>query len=127
MTDAIQTDRQPDNINVLGYRGGHNLLGVGECLVDDLEARIPRPDGDLLGAIGMAVEARLTDEEPERSTACGGEFRTRAETRAIDVRSEEELESTASRIPPTPPSHRYPSAPDTHRRTAEVLKPTLQW
>ena len=76
-------DRQPDNINVLGYRGGHNLLGgEANALVDDLEARIPRPYGDLLGAIGMAVEARLTDEEPERSTACGGEFvNSRRDTR----------------------------------------------
>ncbi len=50
-------DRQPDNINVLGYRGGHNLLGgEANALVDDLEARIPRPYGDQTRAIDVRSE-----------------------------------------------------------------------
>ena len=32
-------------------------------LIDDVHAYVPRPHGDLLGAVGMAVEPRFADEE----------------------------------------------------------------
>ena len=37
-----------------------------DALVDDLEAGVARGDGDLLGAVGVAVEAGLGHEEPRR-------------------------------------------------------------
>ena len=52
-------DREPDAVHVLGHRGGHDLLRrQPDALVDHLEARVPGADGDLLGAVGVPVEAR---------------------------------------------------------------------
>ena len=59
-------DREPDDVDVLGHGGGDDLLGrQADALVDDLEAGVAGADGDLLGAVGVPVEARLADEEPQ--------------------------------------------------------------
>ena len=57
---------RPDAVHVLGDRGGDDLLGrEPDALVDDLEPGVARPHGDLLGAVGVPVEARLADEQPQ--------------------------------------------------------------
>ena len=59
-------DRDADEVNVLGDRGRDDLLGrQPDALVDDLEAGVAGAHGDLLGAVGVPVEARLADEQPQ--------------------------------------------------------------
>lgn len=53
-------------MHVLGERGGHDLFGrEPDALVDHLEPGVAGPYGDLLGAVGVSVEARLADQEAE--------------------------------------------------------------
>ena len=59
-------DREPDAVHVLGHGGGDDLLGrQPDALVDHLEAGVAGPDRDLLGAVGVAVEAGLADQQPQ--------------------------------------------------------------
>ncbi len=59
-------DRQPDAVHVLGHRGGDDLLGrQPDALVDHLEARVAGPHGHLLGTVGVPVQARLADQQPQ--------------------------------------------------------------
>ena len=59
-------DRQPDAVHVLGDGGGDDLLGgQPDALVDHLEARVASAYGDLLGAVGVTVEAGLADQQPQ--------------------------------------------------------------
>ena len=59
-------DRQADDVHVL-LDGGRDDLRRGEpdALVDHLEAGVAGADGDLLGAVGVPVEPRLADQEPQ--------------------------------------------------------------
>src|SRR5690606_41763182 len=41
--------------------------GQACALVDDLPAAIPRPDGDLLGTVGMPVEPGLAHQQLDRT------------------------------------------------------------
>ena len=66
---APRQDRQPDHVDVLVAGDGGDLLGgQADALVDDLEAGVPSGDGDLLGPVGVAVEAGLGDQQPRRPT-----------------------------------------------------------
>ena len=57
-------DRQPDHVDaLLGGRAGDLGRRQADALVDDVHAGVARPDRDLLGAIGVAVEAGLADQE----------------------------------------------------------------
>ena len=59
-------DREPDAVHVLGDGGGDDLLRrQPDALVDDLEAGVACPDGDLLGAVGVPVQAGLADQQPQ--------------------------------------------------------------
>ena len=59
--------READEVDVLVARGGRDLLGrEPDALVDDLHARVARRDRDLLGAVGVAVEPGLADEDADR-------------------------------------------------------------
>ena len=45
-------------------RGAHDFLGgQANALIVDVHAAVARPEGDLFGAVGMAVEPRLADQE----------------------------------------------------------------
>src|SRR5205814_2185734 len=64
-------DGQAHQVDALVRGRTCELLGRHpDALVDDLEARISRAQGDLLGAVRVAVEPRLANEElrapPER-------------------------------------------------------------
>ena len=65
--------READDMNALLEGGLDDLLGrQADAVVDDFEAAIGGAHGDLLGAVGMAVEAGLADEELGLSCrACG--------------------------------------------------------
>ena len=64
---AARQDRQADHVDVLVARRRRDLLGrEADALVDDLHAGVAGGDGDLLGAVGVAVEAGLGHEEPGR-------------------------------------------------------------
>ena len=53
-------------MDVLLRRGVGDLRrGQADALVDHLDAAVPRLDGDLLGAVGMAVQPRLADQHLE--------------------------------------------------------------
>ena len=53
-------------MHVLGHRRGDDLLGrEPDALVDDLEPGVARAYGDLLGAVGVSVQARLADQQPQ--------------------------------------------------------------
>ena len=59
-------DREPDEVDVLGHRGGDDLVGgQPDPLVDDLEAGVAGADGDLLGAVAVSVETRLGDQHAQ--------------------------------------------------------------
>jgi hypothetical protein len=61
-------------------RGVDDLLRrQADALVDDLHARVAGAHGDLLGAVGMAVEAGLADEQLD---APAERFDTRSTSRA---------------------------------------------
>jgi hypothetical protein len=68
-------DREPHAVHVLGHGRGHDLLrGQPDALVDHLEAGVAGSHGDLLGAVGVAVEARLADQQaqPAAELLAGG-------------------------------------------------------
>src|SRR5215207_6016016 len=57
-------DREADHVDILLDRRGDDLLrGQPDPGIDDLHADFPRPQGDLLGAVGVAVEPRLADQD----------------------------------------------------------------
>ena len=113
-------DREPDEVHVLGDRGRDDLLGrQPDALVDDLEAGVAGAHGHLLGAVAVAVEARLADEDAqllaELVTGAGDEVAharegvarlARADTRPSRRRRWERGTRRTARAapPPTPPS-----------------------
>ncbi len=60
-------DRQPDDVYVLLDRGVDDLARrEPDAGVDDLEAGVSGPHRDLLGTVGVAVQAGLADQELQR-------------------------------------------------------------
>ena len=60
-------DREPDHVDVLLHgRAGDLLGGEADALVDDLHAGVARPHRDLLGAVGVPVEAGFAHQDPDR-------------------------------------------------------------
>src|SRR3954451_15140103 len=64
-------DREADDMDALLQRARGDLRRrEADALVDDIHADVAGADGDLLGAVGVPVEARLADEDlqpaPER-------------------------------------------------------------
>ena len=129
---ANRQDRDADEVDVLGDRRRDDL---GRCqadpLVDDLEAGVPGPHGDLLGAVGVTVEPRLADEEPQRLAqlftqgahllADGGELRaggTAGESHRPGTPVGPELAETSRSARPLPVS---PRAGALERGLHEVL------
>ena len=56
----------PTQVHVLGDRGRDDLLRrQPDALVDHLEPGVAGPHGDLLGAVGVAVQAGLADQQPQ--------------------------------------------------------------
>ena len=56
----------PTQCDVLRHGGRDDLRGrQPDALVDHLEAGVAGADGDLLGAVGVAVEAGLADQQPQ--------------------------------------------------------------
>src|SRR5207248_6181254 len=63
-------DRQSDDVDVLVARGSRDLgRAEPDALVDDLYAGVARRDRDLLGAVGVAVEAGFADQQPDGASA----------------------------------------------------------
>ena len=61
---AAAEDGEADHVRALLERAGHDLLGRHtDALVDDLEADVARLEGDLLGSVGVAVEAGLAHQQ----------------------------------------------------------------
>src|SRR5947207_14124711 len=57
---------KPDDVHALLHRGRDDLLGrEPDALVDHLEPGVAGADGDLLGAVGMAVQPRFPDQDPQ--------------------------------------------------------------
>ncbi len=57
-------DRQADHVHVLFRRRRDDRLGgQTDAVIDHLHAGVAGAGGDLLGAVGMAVEARLADQK----------------------------------------------------------------
>ena len=53
-------------MDALVARGLHDLVGgESDSFVHDLHAGVARADGDLLGAVAVAVEAGLADQDLE--------------------------------------------------------------
>jgi hypothetical protein len=51
-------------MGALGLRRVDDLArGQADALIGDVHPAVARAEGDLLGAVGMTVEARLADEE----------------------------------------------------------------
>jgi hypothetical protein len=61
---GAREDREADHVDSLLQRGGGDLRGgQADALVDDVHAHVARAHRDLLGAVGMAVEAGLADQD----------------------------------------------------------------
>ena len=59
-------DRETDTVNVLGHGRGDDLLrGEPDALVDDLETGVPCPDGNLLGAVAVPVQAGFAHQQAQ--------------------------------------------------------------
>ena len=57
-------DRQADHVDALLERRGCDLRGrQADPFIDHVHAGVARTDGDLLGTVGVAVEAGLADED----------------------------------------------------------------
>ena len=57
-------DRQADHVDALLQRRSGDLRGrQADAFVHDVHARVARAHGDLLGAVGVPVQARLADED----------------------------------------------------------------
>src|SRR5262249_50034020 len=68
-------DRQADDVDALIDGCTYDLAGrQANAFIDDLHAGIASADGDLLGAIGMTIEAGLTDEELDTPAEAVGHF-----------------------------------------------------
>src|SRR5579883_1506369 len=66
---AARQDRQADDMHALLECGVDDALGrQPDALVDYFHAAVAGPDGDLLGAVGMAVEAGLADQDLDAPT-----------------------------------------------------------
>jgi len=66
-------DRETDTVNVLGHGRGDDLLrGEPDALVDDLETSVPCPDGNLLGAVAVPVQAGFAHQQAQPPPAQGG-------------------------------------------------------
>ena len=69
---APRQDRDADNIDVLVVRGGRYLIGGQPYpLIDDLEARVTGSHRNLLGTVGVPVEARFGDKQARRPAPDG--------------------------------------------------------
>src|SRR5512135_2152099 len=65
---GAREDREADDVHVLLDRGRRDLLGrLAQPRVDDLHAGVAQRARDDLGAPVVAVEARLGDQDPNRS------------------------------------------------------------
>ena len=65
-TCAARQDREADHVHALLERGVDDCAGrQADALVDHLHAAVAGAHGDLLGAVGMAVEAGLADQDLE--------------------------------------------------------------
>ena len=66
---------RPMTCDALVDRGAHDLRRrQADALVDDFHADVAGAHGDLLGAVGVAVEARLADQELEAPAELGGQL-----------------------------------------------------
>ena len=65
-------DGEANEVDVLVDGGADDLLGrEADALVDDLHAEVAGADGDLLGTVGVAVQAGLADEDADLATDLG--------------------------------------------------------
>jgi hypothetical protein len=105
---------RPTTMHAFLQRGVDDLgRRQADALVDDLHAGIAGAHGDLLGAVGMAVEARLADEEFDAAAELPS---TRA--RHLAHGFEIALPSRAAR--PTPVGARY--SPKTSRSVGPIRR-----
>ena len=109
--------READEVDVFVACGGRDLLGrQPDALVDDLHARVARRDRDLLGAVGVAVEPGLADQDPDRAAE-------RLRPRPAPARAPRPSPRPTARVhPPTPVGARY--SPNTSR-SAPAHSPTV--
>src|SRR5439155_1350088 len=67
-TAGAAEDREPDHVDALLQGAGGDLRRrQPDAVVDDVHAGVARADCDLLGAVGVAVEPGLADEDLERA------------------------------------------------------------
>ena len=71
---GAREDGEADDVDVLVPGRRHDLRrGQPDALVDDLEAGVAGGHGDLLGPVGVAVEAGLGHEQPGRAPGALGQ------------------------------------------------------
>ena len=68
-------DTQTDQMHAFITHAGDDLLRrQTNTLIHDFHARVATPDSDLLGTVGVSVQARLSDQHLERPAKRGGTF-----------------------------------------------------
>jgi hypothetical protein len=71
---GARQDGEPDDVDVLVPGGRHDLgRGQPDALVDDLEPGVAGGHGDLLGPVGVPVEARLGHQQAGRAARALGQ------------------------------------------------------
>ncbi len=72
---AAGEDREANEGDFFLFRGGHDFFrGEADAVIGDVKPAIGGAHGDLLGAVGMAVEAGLGHEEFGSQPKFKGEF-----------------------------------------------------
>ena len=72
---GARQDRDADHVDVLVPGHGRDLgRRLADALVDDLEAGVAGGHRDLLGAVGVAVEAGLGHQQLGRAAERGGQL-----------------------------------------------------
>ena len=113
-------DRQAHAVHVLGHRRGRDLRrGEPDAGVDHLEPGVAGPDGDLLDAVGVPVEAGLAQQQAQPARPDLGRGGV---CRLADRGEREPAAAAAAENAPTPVGARY--SPNTSR-SAKAHSPVV--
>ena len=108
---------RPTTCTLSSTRGAHDLRRrQADAFVDDLHAAVAGAHGDLLGAVGVAVEARLADQELDAAAELG---RDALRPRRAPRRAPRRRAPTATA--PTPVGARYSP------KTSRSARPIRRW
>ena len=113
-------DRKPDHMDAFSAAAATIASGgEADAVINDVHAGIAGAHGDLLGAVGMAVEARLADQEFEPAAEL-------LRYPSTSARRSSRPSASLRMAVPTPVGARYsPKAPRSAKPHSPVVTPAL--